>query len=176
MLVVIAALFIRRIGILPRSGQSSAQTQIASSANPPKTQPEDHRPLADLARLRKSAEQGDANAQFALGARYATGEDVPRNYSTAVQWFSRAAEQGQVLAQATLGAYYWEGRGVHQDLDKAYFWSILARAGGDEASKYRVAALASRMSRRQIIAAQEEANDWLQQRQLAGKTSPNSRP
>ena len=66
--------------------------------------------------------------------------------------------------------------GFSQDLDKAYFWSILARAGGDEASKYRVAALASRMSRSQIIAAQAEANDWLQQRQLAGKTSPGSHP
>ena len=175
-LIVVAALFIRRIGILSGSSQSSAQTQIASPANPPNSQPEGHRPQDDLDRLRKFAVQGDANAQFALGARYATGEDVPRNYSTAVQWFALAAEQGHVLAQATLGAYYWEGRGVLRDLDKAYFWSVLARAGGDEASKYRVAALASRMSRSQIIAAQEEANNWLQQRQLAGKTSPGSHP
>jgi putative methionine-R-sulfoxide reductase with GAF domain len=175
-LLVVAALFIRRIGILSGSSQSSAQTQIAAPADAPKTRSEDHLPQGDLARLRKSAAQGDANAQFALGARYATGEDVPRNYSTAVQWFSLAAEQGHVLAQATLGAYYWEGRGVPQDLDKAYFWSVLARAGGDEASKYRVAALASRMSRSQIIAAQEEADGWLRQRQLAGKTSPGSRP
>jgi hypothetical protein len=111
-----------------------------------------------------------------LRARYAVGEDIPRNYSTAVHWFSLAAEQGHVLAQATLGAYYWEGRGVPPDLDKAYFWSVLARAGGDEASKYRVAALASRMSRSQIIAAQAEANDWLQRRQLAGKPPPGSHP
>ena len=154
--------------------QSSSQTQIASPADTPKPEPQDHRPEADLDRLRKSAEQGDANSQFALGARYAMGEDLPRNYSTAVHWFSRAAEQGHVLAQATLGAYYWEGRGVLPDLDKAYFWSVLARAGGDEASKYRVAALASRMSRSQIIAAQAEANDWLQQRQSAGKPPPGS--
>jgi putative methionine-R-sulfoxide reductase with GAF domain len=174
-LLVVAALFIRRIGILSGSSQSRAQ-QIAAPAEAPKTQPEDHLPQGDLDRLRKSAAQGNANAQFALGARYAMGEDVPRNDSTAVQWFALAAEQGQVLAQATLGAYYWEGRGVPQDLDKAYFWSVLARAGGDEASKYRVAGLASRMSRSQIIAAQEEANNWLQQRQLAGKTSPGSHP
>jgi GAF domain-containing protein len=175
-LVLVAALFLRRIGILPGSSQSSSQTQIASPANAPKPEPQDHRPEADLDRLRKSAEQGDANSQFALGARYAMGEDIPRNYLTAVHWFSLAAEQGHVLAQATLGAYYWEGRGVPPDLDKAYFWSILARAGGDEASKYRVAALASRMSRSQIITAQAEANDWLQQHQLAGKTSPGSHP
>jgi putative methionine-R-sulfoxide reductase with GAF domain len=173
-LVVIAALFLRRMGILPGASPRSSQTQIASPADTPKPESQDQRPEADFDRLRKSADQGDANAQFALGARYAVGEDVPRNYSTAVHWFSLAAEQGHVVAQATLGAYYWEGRGVLPDLDKAYFWSVLARAGGDEASKYRVAALASRMSRSQIIAAQAEANDWLQRRQLAGKTPPGS--
>jgi GAF domain-containing protein len=173
LLVVVAALFLRRMGILPGASPSSSQTQIASPADTLTPEPQDDR--ADLDRLRKSAELGDANSQFALGARYAVGEDLPRNYSTAVHWFSLAAEQGHVLAQATLGAYYWEGRGVLPDLEKAYFWSVLARAGGDEASKYRVAALASRMSRSQIIAAQAEANDWLQRRQLAGKPPPGSR-
>jgi GAF domain-containing protein len=175
-LVVVAALFLRRIGILPGSSPGGSQTQIASPADTPKPEPQAPGPEADLDRLRKSAEQGDANSQFALGARYAMGEDIPRNYSTAVHWFSLAAEQGHVLAQATLGAYYWEGRGVLPDLEKAYFWSVLARAGGDEASKYRVAALTSRMNRSQIIAAQAEANDWLQRRQLAGKASAGSHP
>src|SRR5204863_8972375 len=72
-----------------------------------------------------------------------------------------------------LGAYYWAGRGVPQDLTKAYFWSILAQAGGDQASKYRVAVLTSRMSRSQVVAAQEDANQWLQQHQVTlGKPSP----
>ena len=60
-----------------------------------------------------------------------------------------------------MGAYYWAGRGVPQDLTKAYYWSVLAQAGGDQASKYRVAVLASRMSRSQVLAAQQQANDWL---------------
>ena len=93
--------------------------------------------------IRKLAEQGDATAQFSMGARYATGEDVPQDYAEAVRWFSLAAEQGHVVSQATLGAYYWAGRGVPLDLGKAYFWSVLAQAGGDEASKYRVSVLAS---------------------------------
>jgi len=71
------------------------------------------------------------------------------------------AMKGHILAQATLGAYYWAGRGVPQDLTKAYYWSVLAQAGGDQASKYRVAVLASRMSRSQVLAAQQQANDWL---------------
>jgi GAF domain/PilZ domain/Sel1 repeat len=125
----------------------------------------------DLAGLRKLAEQGDPAAQFALGARYATGEEVQQDYSEAVRWFARAADQGHILAQATLGAYYWAGRGVPPDLTKAYFWSALAQAGGDQASKYRVAVLTSRMSRSEILAAQQQANDWLHNHQTAGNAS-----
>jgi GAF domain/PilZ domain/Sel1 repeat len=115
----------------------------------------------DLVGLSKVAEHGDPAAQFALGARYATGEDVKQDYTEAVRWFTLAAEQGHIVAQATLGAYYWAGRGVPQDLNKAYYWSVLAQAGGDQASKYRVAVLASRMSRGQVVAAQQQADDWL---------------
>ncbi|PYX22732.1 MAG: hypothetical protein DMG87_07110 [Acidobacteria bacterium] len=123
--------------------------------------------------LRRLAKQGDPAAQFALGAHYATGEEVQQDYAEAVRWFTMAAQRGHVVAQATLGAYYWAGRGVPQDLTKAYFWSILAQAGGDQASKYRVAVLTSRMSRSQVVAAQEDANQWLQQHQVTlGKPSP----
>jgi len=122
--------------------------------------------------LRTIAERGDGAAQFALGAHYATGNEVKQDYSEAARWFSKAAEQGHVTAQATLGAYYWAGRGVPQDLGKAYFWSILARAGGDEGSKYRVAALTSRLSHAQVLAAQQQADDWIKQHQLTSKSTP----
>jgi len=127
---------------------------------------------SNLEGLRRLAAQGDPIAQFAVGARYATGEDVPQDYTEAVRWFSLAADQGHVVAQATLGAYYWAGRGVPQDLVKAYLWSVLAQAGGDEASKYRVAVLASRMSRSQIVAAQQQANDWIKQHQQQSRNLP----
>jgi len=125
--------------------------------------------------MRKLAEHGDATAQFSVGARYATGEEVPQDYSEAVRWFSMAAEQGHIAAQATLGAYYWVGRGVPEDLVKAYFWSVLAQAGGDEASKYRVALLASRMTRAQIAAAQQQANEWIKEHQSLSQNSPTPR-
>jgi putative methionine-R-sulfoxide reductase with GAF domain len=120
---------------------------------------------ATLDELLKFAGQGDPVAQFALGARYAQGDGVKQDYAEAVRWFKKAADQGHVVAQATLGAYYWAGRGVTEDLSKAYFWSVLARAGGDEASKYRVAALTSRMTRPQVMQAEQMANEWLRQHQ-----------
>jgi len=144
-----------------------APTQSADATPGPRTVAE----AATLGDLQKLAEQGDAYAQFAIGARYATGEDVKQDYGEAVRWFTKAAEQGHVVAQATLGAYYWAGRGVPQDLPKAYFWSILARAGGDEASKYRVAVLTSRMTHAQVLAAQQQADDWLGHHQIAKQQS-----
>jgi hypothetical protein len=138
----------------PRAHAQPPQASVAKSPGLPPN-------VTDLASLRKVAEQGDPAAQFSLGARYATGEEVKQDYTEAVRWFTLAAEQGHILAQATLGAYYWAGRGVPQDLTKAYYWSVLAQAGGDQASKYRVAVLASRMSRSQVLAAQQQANDWL---------------
>jgi hypothetical protein len=138
------------------------------SVSPPATPPT----IGSLEGMRKLAEQGDPAAQFSMGARYATGEDVPQDYAEAVRWFSMAAEQGHVVSQATLGAYYWAGRGVPQDLVKAYFWSVLAQAGGDEASKYRVSVLASRMTHAQIAAAQQQANDWIKEHQSVSQNSP----
>jgi len=115
----------------------------------------------DLPEIGVLAEQGDPAAQFALGAQYATGDNVQQDYAQAVRWFSKAAEQGHVLAQATLGAYYLAGRGVPTDLSKAYFWSILAQAGGDQASEYRVNLLKSRLSAREISAVNQQASNWL---------------
>lgn len=151
-----------------RGGHQAKDPQTAASK--PRTVPAE---TSDLTGLRKLAEQGDAAAQFALGARYATGEEVKQDYSEAVRWFALAADQGHVLAQATLGAYYWAGRGVPPDMSKAYFWSALAQAGGDQASKYRVAVLTSRMSRAEILAAQQQANDWLRNHQMAGNATPS---
>lgn len=150
--------------------QPKSKPQIAA-AKPPTPIGAD---ASGLAGLRKLAEQGDPTAQFAVGARYATGEDVKQDYSEAVRWFSMAAEQGHIASQATLGAYYWAGRGVSEDLSKAYFWSILAQAGGDQASKYRVAVLTSRLSRAQVIAAQQQANEWLTHHQVGNKNPASS--
>jgi putative methionine-R-sulfoxide reductase with GAF domain len=156
-----------------RSGQISTQKQPSPYRPPRQNSVTGITDATDLGALRKLAEEGDPAAQFAIGARYATGEGVGQNYSEAVRWFSKAGEQGHVVAQATLGAYYWAGRGVPQDLSKAYFWSVLAQAGGDEASKYRVAVLASRMPHAQVVAAQEQANDWIKRHQLIS-SSPST--
>jgi TPR repeat protein len=113
-----------------------------------------------LRELRQRAQAGDSESQFELGAKYATGEEIPQDYPEAVKWFTRAAEGGQVLAAATLGAYYWAGRGVPRDDVSAYMWSSIARLEGDEASRYRIAILRARMTAQQIMEGEQRTARW----------------
>lgn len=162
--LLLVAILVVLITWVPRSGfvaptPQASKTPVSQPAALAPSQP------TTLQGLRKLADQGDPVAQFAVGAKYATGEEVKQDYGEAVKWFSKAAEQGHVVAQAMLGAYYMAGRGVPQDLGKAYFWSSLARAGGDEASKYRVAFLTSRMSHAQVLEVQQRADSWIHDHQ-----------
>lgn len=146
--------------IHPSSHRNPApsETRPAADVAPPVSTPS--RPVS-LEDVRKRAELGDPYEQVALATRYATGDDVQQDYSIAMHWFLKAAEQGHVSAQDTLGAYYWLGHGSPKDVTKAYFWSVLARAGGKEASKVRVAFMTSQLTRAQAQAIQREANDFL---------------
>lgn len=72
--------------------------------------------------LIKSAEGGDAVAQFTLGTIYDFGEGIEQNDSKAVEWYRKAAEQGHAEAQCYLGISYKNGQGVSQSDSKAVEW------------------------------------------------------
>ena len=44
--------------------------------------------------FRKSAEQGNSQAQSNLGVMYYSGQGVPEDYTQASSWFRKATEQG----------------------------------------------------------------------------------
>jgi putative methionine-R-sulfoxide reductase with GAF domain len=136
---------------------STAPSQSRTSIVPPPALVS----MSELENLRTLAEKGDSTAQFALATRYATGQDVPQNYDEAIRWFTRAAEQGYVMAQSALASYYWAGRGVSPDPAKAYFWSLIAKAGGDDASASRISILKPRLSHSDIATQQQQATQWL---------------
>ena len=74
----------------------------------------------------KTADEGNAIAQYNLGLMYAKGEGVDQNDAEALKWFRLAAEQGSAVAQYNLGIMYRDGRGIPQDYVQAYVWFSLA--------------------------------------------------
>jgi TPR repeat protein len=58
---------------------------------------------AALAAFVPAANQGDTQAQVALGSLYFTGFGVTRDFADATHWFTPAAEKGDPVAEFTLG-------------------------------------------------------------------------
>ena len=83
-----------------------------------------------IALIRRSAEQGYADAQFNLGLAYYRGEGVSQDYTQAVSWYRKAAEQGVAAAQYNLGVCYYKGEGVSQDYVQAVSWWCKAAEQG----------------------------------------------
>ena len=118
--------------------------------------------LSWFAWFRKGADQGNAQAQYNLGAMYAKGQGVPQDFVQAFDWFGKAADQGNAGAQATLGWMYANGQGVAQDDTQALMWSILALARAEDDATRDLAAnirdaLAAKMTPDQIAEAQRMA-------------------
>ena len=110
--------------------------------------------------LRERAEQGDAEAQTALGAMYYESLGVPKDYQLALKWHRRAAEQGDAHGQFSLGVMYALGKGVPQDYVLAHKWYNLAAAQGEkDAAEYRDS-LATEMTPSQISEAQKLAREF----------------
>jgi len=116
--------------------------------------------------LRPLAEEGNAEAQTALGDMYAGGHGVPQDYVEAVKWFRRAAEQGFADAQDSLARMYVQGQGVPKNYVQAHMWFNLAASrfsGGVGHLNIDAAArdnLAEEMTPAQIAEAQRLAREW----------------
>ena len=141
--------------------QLAAGNSTAASADP-----------ARFADIKALADHGDPAAENALGLLYAAGDEkqgIKRDETEAARWFTKAAEHGSVPAQSKLGSLYWGGRGVKQDDNRAYFWTVLARASGDDASQALAPFIATRLTRSQRAAIEQEAEQWLERYESASK-------
>jgi TPR repeat protein len=67
--------------------------------------------------LIRAGELGSVDAQYDLGALYATGDWAgPKDAAEARRWYRRAAEQGHADAQSNLGAMLLDGEGGQIDI------------------------------------------------------------
>ena len=80
-------------------------------------------------KLRKAAEQGQAEAQYRLGSCYLEGSGVIKDEAEAVKWYRKAADQGDAMPQFHLANCcfnvancYLDGRGVTKDIGEAVMW------------------------------------------------------
>ncbi len=76
-----------------------------------------------------AADQGNADAQFFLGAIYLLPQrDIPEG----LKWLRLSADQGMQDAQFLLGMAYLKGQNFTHDPVQAYMWLELAAAQGGE--------------------------------------------
>lgn len=92
------------------------------------------------------AEQGDANAQNALGNLSYLGMGTARNYWVARDRYYQSAAQGHAAAQLNLGHLYNQGLGVAHDPIRAFGWYNMADKSGDELAGNYLRQIASEAS------------------------------
>ena len=95
-------------------------------------------PSGALGMLDLMAGQGDADAQFNLGAMYLDGKGVPRDTAEAAKWTRRAAEQGHADAQFYLGLMSTDGLGVPRDSVEALRWFRRAAEQGHADAQFKL--------------------------------------
>ncbi len=91
--------------------------------------------------LRVAAANGDASAEFEVGARLAEGKGTGQDYAEALRWYQRSAAKGFAQAQYRLGTFYERGLGIAKDLERAKVWYQRAAEGGNVKSMHNLAVL-----------------------------------
>ena len=119
--------------------------------------------------FRKSAEQGNAGAQFKVGWSYFEGIGVQKDSAEAAKWFRKSAEQGNAIPQFFIGAMYANGDGVLKDIVQAHAWMNNASANGNRDAKKNLGILEKKMTPEQIAEATKLAREILERIQAKKK-------
>src|SRR5262245_65169482 len=77
------------------------------------------------------AHSGVARAQNNIGAGFAEGLGVERDFKLAARWLALSAEAGDAVGQRNLAALYFKGDGVEQDYARAAKLYRAAAQAGD---------------------------------------------
>lgn len=129
----------RRFRIAASVGHSAAQAKLGSefaSIKPVVPEPE------GIAKYFKSAQGGNAFAQYNLGVCYADGLlGVRKDSAEAIKWYTRSADGGQPEAMFNLAQALRKGEGVDApDLEKATELYLRAASLGHVVARYNYAA------------------------------------
>ena len=89
-----------------------------------------------LLELQEDAEEGIPEAQYNLGLRYDTGNEVIQSYDKSYEWFLKSANAGFDSAQFSLGYIYLHGHGRDKNIFEAEKWFLKAALQGHARSQF----------------------------------------
>ncbi len=120
------------------------------------------------------AEQGDQEAQYALGQMYSKGLGTEQDVATAAIWYEKAADQGHLLSQVQVGRIYFL---ITNELVKAHKWlNVITLRKIEGAKKLQLFAkqmrndIAKEMTPEEIKQAEKEAQDWITKNETKAET------
>ena len=91
-----------------------------------------------LLELQEDAERGIPQAQYNLGLRYDTGDEVPQSHEKSYEWFLKAANSGLEDAQHAIGYIYLDGHGRDKNIVEAEKWFFKAALQGHARSQFNL--------------------------------------
>jgi len=110
--------------------------------------------------VRRSALEGFAEAQDAIGIKY----EAEKDFTNAAKWYRMAAEQGFAPGQFRLGWLYEDGEGVLKSYVYAHMWYNIAQAGGIKMGRVFRDSLEKKMTAAQIAEAQRLARECVRKK------------
>jgi DnaJ domain/Sel1 repeat len=140
--------------------KTKAVEPIVPTTSTPNTESDEVKKIRLAAEGNTINEQGDPDAQYKLGVRYADGQGVVKNEHTAVQWFQKAADQGFVNAQVYLGVMYSKGLGVVKNERTAVEWYTKAAEQGLAIAQYNLGVMYD--NGRGVVKNERTAMQWFQ--------------
>lgn len=123
------------------------------------------RPAGDKG-MESAAEEGNAEAQFALGLTFCTATGASKDFAQGAGWYRKAAEQDHAVAQFHLAMMLASGQGVVRDDQMAMIWTRRAAEGGDAGAQFDLGSRCHRASldrnRMDTVESRTEAYKWFQ--------------
>lgn len=89
--------------------------------------------------LKRSAQQGNADAENLLGYCCNHGFGIEENETLALRYYRKAAEKGHAEAAETIGRIYRRGIcGVEEDRKEAFKWYMIGAKAGRDESQFQI--------------------------------------
>ncbi|MCB1126137.1 MAG: sel1 repeat family protein, partial [Verrucomicrobiae bacterium] len=112
------------------------------------------------------AQQGCAEAQYALYARYEYGEEVRKDGKQAFKWLFKAALQGHPAAEFEVGRRFLTGAGIVQDTAEAAHWFQRSAERGHPQAQFELSRLY--LAGSGVPRSEQAAMRWLQKAAKGG--------